>query len=390
MGVPADDDVGAGVDELLRELLLPGQRAGVALLAPVEVDDDRVGVGAGPADLLDEPVGPLGRGHAGLVALRGPGVDELPVEHLRGAEHGDALALHLDDVRRVGRVLVLAEPDERQPGRPGRGQRVGQALAAEVEPVVVGQADDVDPGVLRAPAASTRGRGRRTACRPAVPRSVTAVSRLTTVTSARAERVADARQPGRDGVAGRALGVHVTGEGERHRLRLDGAGGAGSSRRGEGGAAAGASSARRQDGGVEACGGGTVLVGQRGPGRRGQHRQRGGDDGGGRGAAAVTPQRRCAGAGRRGRGGRGGAGGGRTRSRSSLTHPSSVAQTAAAVGDLRYESGHTRPEADRRLRRRLVPSGPGGMARPDQGTGPSWWRRSVTSGGLAPRPGHDA
>ena len=56
MRVAADDDVGAGVDERLRELLLARPTGTGALDAPVQVDDDGVDSGARRADAGDQPV----------------------------------------------------------------------------------------------------------------------------------------------------------------------------------------------------------------------------------------------------------------------------------------------------------------------------------------------
>jgi hypothetical protein len=219
VGVPAHDDVGPRVDELLRQLLLPGQRARVALLAPVQVHDDGVGDVARPPHLLDQAVGALGGRHAGCVATGGPGVDELPVQHLRGAEDGDALPLHLDDVRCVRAGLVLTQADERQAGRASGLERVRQALTTEVQAVVVGQADDVHPRV----AERRQGRRGRPEGELLVRRGAAVGHRRLEVHDGQvgaAQRVPDARQAGPDRITGRTLGVHVAGEGERHRLRL--------------------------------------------------------------------------------------------------------------------------------------------------------------------------
>ena len=55
MCVPADDDVGAGGDELPRERALVGRGTLLELDAPVEEDDDGVGRLPCGADLLHEP-----------------------------------------------------------------------------------------------------------------------------------------------------------------------------------------------------------------------------------------------------------------------------------------------------------------------------------------------
>ncbi len=112
---------------------------------------------AGPGRLDRGQEGGLlvGRGHAGLVVAGGPGGGEAAVEDLGGADHGDALALDRDQVGPVGLVGVAADPDDRELGRLGRGQRVAQADQAEVLAVVVGHGGDVDAGRLEG------GQGRR-------------------------------------------------------------------------------------------------------------------------------------------------------------------------------------------------------------------------------------
>jgi hypothetical protein len=159
----------------------------LALDAPVQVDDDDLGLVAGRLHGGDQPVVVRGR-DTGRGRSGGPGA-ERAVADLAGREQSDAVAADGHVVRRVRPPGVGADPDRREAGRLDRGQRVGEADRAVVGGVVVGHRRHVDAGRTQR---RERGRGGAEVelLRLGLPRSVTAVSRLTMVRSAARRAVA--------------------------------------------------------------------------------------------------------------------------------------------------------------------------------------------------------
>ena len=129
-----------------------------ALLAPVQVHDERVRVRACGLDRGDQPglVGALGGRDAALRVGRGPAGDERVVDHVARADDRDALPLDLAGPGRVGLGRVRTDPNDADGRARLRRERVRQPFGAVVDAVVVRHGHDVDAGRLQ------RGeRGRR-------------------------------------------------------------------------------------------------------------------------------------------------------------------------------------------------------------------------------------
>ena len=207
-----------------------GARRRRVVVADVEADDDERGAGgAQPGDVAAD-VGLGGHGDAGAVRARelvDVGVEEQLA--LAVGEQAHAQAAEVGDEAAAGGGGVGAGADGREAGARGVGERVGEAVEAGVDGVVVGELQDVEAGVGERARGGRRARRRRSSCTAAsgVPPSVIGASWLATARSAartrsivRAEGVQEAehldgrqREVDLGGVAGeeqRRLAGHAT------------------------------------------------------------------------------------------------------------------------------------------------------------------------------------
>ena len=115
----ADDDVRARVSEQQGRRLLVAARARLLLDAPVQEDDQRVGVRTRLLHRRDQRVGALGRCQAGLRRRRRPRRDEVRIDHLGRADDRDALPMDGRGEGRVRLCLVVAESDQKRWSRLG-------------------------------------------------------------------------------------------------------------------------------------------------------------------------------------------------------------------------------------------------------------------------------
>ena len=99
-------------------------------------------------------------GRPGRVAAR---------QHGGVAEEADAHAVPLEDHRRAGGVDVGARPDQRDPGLPGRVDRVEHRLLAAVHGVVARERHEVESVIAQQRGARTGVKGRAIPQRPAEP-----------------------------------------------------------------------------------------------------------------------------------------------------------------------------------------------------------------------------
>lgn len=157
MGVRADDNVRTGLGQLLREALLGAARAGRALHAPVQVDDDHVCLGACGPDRLEHPRDVLGGGEPGLVRPSGPRRPDGVIKDLRGPDERHLCPPYREDLRPVRRFGVAPDPDDGKAGRAGRVEGVLQADLPVIDPVVVGLSHHLDAGAFEG---GERRRGR--------------------------------------------------------------------------------------------------------------------------------------------------------------------------------------------------------------------------------------
>ncbi len=156
VGVAADDDVGAGLLQRHGQLLLLGVGALAPLGAPVQEHDDGVAVGPGAC-------GPRRRAGRRSWPRPGPPWVSVAVHAVMRFESSTwvapitAIRWPLTSVRHGAKAssAVVAHAHDGEVGGLGRGQRVGQADRAVVEPVVVGHGGHVDAG------AGQRGERRR-------------------------------------------------------------------------------------------------------------------------------------------------------------------------------------------------------------------------------------
>ena len=122
VGARADDDVGPRLDELLRQWLLLGVRAGLGLGAPVHVDDHGVRRAPHLLDLAHQLGRVDRRGHAGLGRRRRPRADQVVGDHLRRRDDRHALAVDRHPVGREGLRRGVADADDRVAGLRGDRQ----------------------------------------------------------------------------------------------------------------------------------------------------------------------------------------------------------------------------------------------------------------------------
>lgn len=127
----AKDKIGAGVDGEVSEVLLARSGSGGVFLAPVELDHDDVGLGAGRGNVGgDVFIGGGGDGRGGtadLVEAQKSKLDSPTLDKSGVVEAGDAKA-----------------------GGGEKGNGLVEAGTTVIKSVVVGKVDDVDTGKLKA------------------------------------------------------------------------------------------------------------------------------------------------------------------------------------------------------------------------------------------------
>ncbi len=154
VGVMAEDDIGAGVDDLVGESAHAGVDILVVLDPPMEADRDEVGQLSRVGDVFADEQR-IERDDTRL-RLRGEGRAAV-VHELRVAEEGDPDPLTLEDGRtpRVRQVAARAHVPHSDPAEVVDG--VEKPLALGVERVIVRRGHDVDAG----PGQRVRERARR-------------------------------------------------------------------------------------------------------------------------------------------------------------------------------------------------------------------------------------
>ena len=93
----------------------------------MEEDDDRVRRLPRDAHLLEQAWDVLRRREPGLAGSRRPGGDQLVVEHLRRADHGDPLPVDRAAERAVRLLRVEPDPDDREAVALCGGERVAES-----------------------------------------------------------------------------------------------------------------------------------------------------------------------------------------------------------------------------------------------------------------------
>jgi len=144
VGVVADDEVGAGVDDGLALGRLEGARRRRELVVPVPADDDVVGLLGGVADgLLDG--GDVGAARRRARARRRR--RETDRQYVGEAEKGDAHAIDGEEAWQAGRGEVASGAADLQSGPAQVAEAVREAAVALVAGMVVGHGHDVDARV---------------------------------------------------------------------------------------------------------------------------------------------------------------------------------------------------------------------------------------------------
>ena len=141
----AQDDRRSGSEQLLGQVLLLGDLAGLVLVTPVDADHDHIGSLGGRSNAVEEALFLSScQRHTGPVL---PGTEAVWLDVGGGDEGHHRTVRDLDDPVGEGLGVVEAGTDDHHPDGSQGIEGVCQADLSVVTGVVVGHRDDVDSGI---------------------------------------------------------------------------------------------------------------------------------------------------------------------------------------------------------------------------------------------------